>query len=76
MISTNNVELCSVREQCGFHYFFFRAMSNKTIIRFGFLTSGITSSIIQLANKPSERKKPLDYKRLDLVIDKYEIVQV
>lgn len=51
-------------------------MSNKTIIRFGFLTSGITLSMIQLANKPSERKKPLDYKRLDLVIDKYEIVQV
>ena len=40
------------------------------------MTSGITSSIIQLANKTSEREKPLDYKRLDLVIDKYEIVQV
>ena len=36
MISTSNVELCSVREQCGFHYFFFKAMSNKTIIRLGF----------------------------------------
>ena len=40
------------------------------------MTSGITSSIIQLVNKTSERKKPLDYKRLDLVIYKYEIVQV
>ena len=40
------------------------------------MTSGITSSIIQLANKTSEREKALDYKRLDLVIDKYEIVQV
>ena len=40
------------------------------------MTSAITSSIIQLANKPSERNKPLDYKRLDLVIDKYETVQV
>ena len=73
MISTSNVELCSVREQCGFHYFFFKAMSNKTLI---IIIIGITSSIIQLANKTSERKKPLDYKRLDLVIDKYEIVQV
>ena len=40
------------------------------------MTSAITSSIIQLANKPSERNKQLDYKRLDLVIDKYETVQV